>query len=206
MTPVQNMRVRWCRAQSSVCSPIGDEMTTGDSGSVTVRVQGVPAQGFTDYLELTHPEDKYRPTLVYVAPPARAKTIVSVAVFKSDIARSLMLGPGVADASRGSLVVHALDCGRNEAAGVKLAVSPSVTDDAQVTEFYMKSSVPLSVTAGATMTDDVTAFGGFLGLPAQSYSLSGHAPVKDDSLAEAFSAAVWVRAGTVTFVEFAAGR
>jgi hypothetical protein len=196
-TPVPNVRLRQCRRGNLTCDPVGDEVVTDNRGIARFRVSDA---AFENHFELVDPSGKFLPELVYIAPPPRRDTVVLVQALTRLAREQLVVGLNLEDPapSEGDLLMHASDCTRSEAAGVRLTLD---SGSASATEFYLSRSVPIRAQA----TDDQYAFGGFLGLEEANYVASGLVPVNGAPTA-AFTLPVLVRRGTITFIDFAAGR
>jgi hypothetical protein len=203
-TPVPNLEVRRCRASEAECLQVGDSVQTRPSGVALFGGVAIAERGFDDYFEMVDPTGKFLPERVVVHPAPRTSTVI-VAPVLSRLARDqLMVGLGLSPATpeRGALLVHTADCQGSEAGGVRVTTLPS---DNGATEFYLSRSVPVRASAGVVGTDDRLAFGGFLELEPQNYAVKGTVQI-EGAATELLGVAVHVRAGTITFIDYAARR
>jgi hypothetical protein len=201
------MRIRRCARSKYECEPVGgDVLVTNSAGFVRFTAHGLGPQGFDDYFEVTDPDGKFLPELVFVAPTLRQDSFVLAQMFTHVAREQFIEGLQLAEvpATRGDLMTHALDCRWNEAAGLRLEVMPTLPNG-PTSEFYLSRSVPIHFGAGVTGTDDYTAFGGFIGLEARTYVVNGRTMIAG-APAAAFTIPVYVRSGMVTFIDFAAAR
>ena len=186
--PIQGLSVRPCAATDLECrSPLVTPSGLTDAdGRATVQL----ASNFFDgYAEVSGPG--YPTELAYYPPLAKDLVTNPVALPTNDTFTLATTAIAPIDPGRAILIIRALDCQGNAAAGVSFTIEPSEG----ATSFYFARRLP-STTATAT-DDDTFASGGFVNVKAAT-GISVHATVAGNGLKFA-PRTVYTRAGATTF-------
>ncbi|MBX3192678.1 MAG: hypothetical protein KF819_37180 [Labilithrix sp.] len=209
LTPTQTfgvvggLRVRRCEATDTTCAfPAGEGFTSQETGAVELDVP-LTNGAWAGYFEITDPAGTWVDEIVTPHPPLGADARLDVRGVSKSLRDSYAraVGASLRD-DRGLVLVHALDCARADAAGLRFALSSGT--DGETVEFYLRDVVAVRAADGTSMTQQGQAYGGFFDVKPGSVILTGTSQ-RVPPLA-VFDRSIQIHAGKITYVDYSPAR